>query len=65
MEDPGARAATTRASAGAREGQVEFPPEQTHNPLVTTVMLAVSLACIAIVLVLLLADVEGPFIGPW
>jgi hypothetical protein len=65
MEDPGARAVTTRTAAGVRERQVEFPPEQTHNPLVTTVMLAVSIACIVIVLVLLLADVEGPFIGPW
>lgn len=65
MEDPGARAVTTRSRTGARERQIEFPPEQTHNPLVTTVMLAVSLACVVIVVVLLLADVEGPFIGPW
>lgn len=65
MEDPGARAVTSTASARTREGQVEFRREQTHNPLVTTVMLAVSLACVVIVVVLLLADVEGPFIGPW
>ncbi len=65
MEDPGARATTTRTPGRAHERQIEFPPEQTHNPLVTTVMLAVSLACIVIVVVLLLADVEGPFIGPW
>ena len=65
MEDPGARAATTRSPVRARDRQVEFPREQTHNPLVTTVMLAVSLTCVVIVVVLLLADVEGPFIGPW
>ena len=65
MDDPGARTATTPAASRGRERQVEFPPLQTHNPLVTTVMLAVSLACVVIVVVLLLADVEGPFIGPW
>lgn len=65
MEDPGARAVTTRSRAGARDRQVEFPREQMHNPLVTTVMLAVSLACIVIVVAILLTDLEGPFIGPW
>jgi hypothetical protein len=67
MEDPGARAVTptARTGVGVRERQIEFPREQAHNPLVTTVMLAASLACIAIVLILLVADVEGPFIGPW
>lgn len=63
MSEPGSRSLATRT--GARERQVEFPREQTHNPLVTTVMLAVSLACIVIVVVLLVAGVEGPFIGPW
>ncbi len=66
MDDPGARAMTTSRTAGVqRERQIEFPREQAHNPLVTTVMLGVSLACIVIVVVLLLAGVEGPFIGPW
>lgn len=65
MEEPGARAVTPRERVGIRERQIEFPREQTHNPLVTTVMLAVSLACVVIVVVLLLAGVEGPFIGPW
>ncbi len=66
MEDPGARAVTTtREPVGGRERQIEFPAQQTHNPLVTTVMLVVSLACVAIVILLLLLDVEGPFIGPW
>jgi hypothetical protein len=48
-----------------RERQIEFPRLQTHHPLVTPVMLGLSIACIVIVVILLLADVEGPFIGPW
>jgi hypothetical protein len=48
-----------------RERQIEFPALQTHHPLVTPVCLVLSLACIVIVVVLVLADVEGPFIGPW
>jgi hypothetical protein len=28
-------------------------------------MLGLSLVCIVIVVVILLADVDGPFIGPW
>ncbi len=52
-------------SPAGRERQIEFPPEQTHNRLVAPVMIALSLACIAIVVIILLADVEGPFIGPW
>ena len=54
-----------RRERGPRERQVEFPPEQTHHPLVTPVMLGVSIACIVIVAILRLADVEGPFLGPW
>ena len=49
----------------ARERQIEFPPLQTHRPILSTVMVAISLACVAIVVLLLLADVDGPFIGPW
>jgi hypothetical protein len=28
-------------------------------------MIGLSIACIVIVVILLLADVDGPFIGPW
>ena len=49
----------------ARERQIEFPPMQTHDPRVTPFMLVFSLVCVAIVVILLLAGVEGPFIGPW
>jgi hypothetical protein len=49
----------------ARERQVEFPPNQTHDRRVTPVMLVLSLVCIVIVVILVAADVDGPFIGPW
>ena len=49
----------------ARERQIVFPPEQSAHPLVAPVMLGLSIACIVIVVILLLAGVEGPFIGPW
>ena len=48
-----------------RERQVEFPPEQTHHRLVTPVMLAVSIVCIIIVVIIVSTDTNGPFIGPW
>ncbi len=66
MDDPGARAMTTARDSGrARTRQVEFPREQMHNPLVTPVMLGASLLCIVVVVVILLTDLKGPFIGPW
>ena len=49
----------------ARERQIEFPPMQTHDPRVTVFMLAFSLACVLVVVILLVAGVDGPFIGPW
>jgi hypothetical protein len=49
----------------ARERQIDFPPEQTHHPLVTPVALGVAVVCVALVIILLVAGVEGPFIGPW
>jgi hypothetical protein len=48
-----------------RERQIEFPPEQSHHPLVTPVMWIASLACIVLVIILIFAVDEGPFIGPW
>lgn len=48
-----------------REKQIEFPPEQSPHPLVTPVSLGLAIACIVIVIILLVADVEGSFIGPW
>jgi hypothetical protein len=45
--------------------QIEFPPEQTHVRWLTPVLLLFSIACAVIVIVVLLTDAEGPFIGPW
>lgn len=47
------------------EKQVDFPPLQKEDPRVAPFMLGLCVACIVIVVVLLLADVDGPFIGPW
>ena len=45
--------------------QIDFPPLQTEVSWITPLMLILSLVCIVVVVILLLADVEGPFIGPW
>ncbi len=47
------------------EKQIEFPPEQTNDTRVAPFMLALSLICIVIVVVLLLSGAEGSYIGPW
>ena len=51
--------------AWPRERQIQFPSEQSHHPSVTPVSLGLALLCIVIVVIILLAGVEGPFIGPW
>jgi hypothetical protein len=48
-----------------REKQIEFPREQSHDPRVTPFMFGLSILCIVIVIILVAADVNGPFIGPW
>ncbi len=48
-----------------RERQIEFPREQQHHPLVTPVMLGVSILCVLIVIIIVSTDANGPFIGPW
>jgi hypothetical protein len=48
-----------------RERQIEFPPEQTHDRRVAPFMLVLSVICIVVVVILVAADVDGPFIGPW
>ena len=45
--------------------QIDFPPMQKEDSRVTPFMLGFSILCIVIVVILLLADVDGPFIGPW
>ena len=49
----------------AKEKQIEFPKEQSPNPLVTPVCWILSIVCIVVVVILTAADVDGPFIGPW
>jgi hypothetical protein len=48
-----------------RERQIEFPPMQTHLPMLTPVLLGVSILCIVIVVIVLLVHESGSFIGPW
>jgi hypothetical protein len=50
---------------GQRERQIEFPPMQTHPPIVTAVSLGLALACVVAVIIILLAHPSGSFIGPW
>ena len=45
--------------------QIDFPPLQKEVSWLTPFMIILSLICIAVVVILLLADVEGPLIGPW
>ncbi len=45
--------------------QVDFPRMQKEVSWVTPFMLILSLVCIGVVVILLLTDVDGPFIGPW
>jgi hypothetical protein len=45
--------------------QIDFPREQKELASVAPFMLGLSIVCIVIVVILLLADVDGPFIGPW
>jgi hypothetical protein len=45
--------------------QIDFPPQQKEVSWVAPFMLVLSLVCIAVVIILLVTDVDGPFIGPW
>jgi hypothetical protein len=45
--------------------QIDFPRMQKEVSWVAPFMLILSLVCIAVVVIILLADVDGPFIGPW
>ena len=47
------------------EKQIDFAPLQKEDSRVAPFMLALSLVCIVIVVVILLTDLDGPFIGPW
>jgi hypothetical protein len=45
--------------------QIDFPPQQKEVSWIAPFMIILSLICIVVVVIILLADVEGPFIGPW
>lgn len=45
--------------------QIDFPPLQKEDSRVAPFMLGLSIVCIVVVIIILLADVDGPFIGPW
>jgi UDP-N-acetylmuramyl pentapeptide phosphotransferase/UDP-N-acetylglucosamine-1-phosphate transferase len=45
--------------------QIDFPPLQKEHPRVAPVMIGVSVLFAVIVVIILLTDLDGPFIGPW
>jgi hypothetical protein len=45
--------------------QIDFPPMQKEDSKVAPFMLALSIVCIVVVVIILLTDLDGPFIGPW
>jgi hypothetical protein len=45
--------------------QIDFAPLQKEVSWLAPVLLGVSLLCIVLVIVFLVTDTEGPFIGPW
>ena len=45
--------------------QIDFPRLQKEVSWLAPFMLILSLVCIVVVVILLVTDVEGPFIGPW
>ena len=47
------------------EKQIDFPPLQKEDSRVAPFMLGLSLLCVIVVVIVLLTDLDGPFIGPW
>ena len=47
------------------EKQIDFQPLQKEVSWLAPFMLILSLVCIVVVVVILLSDLEAPFIGPW
>ena len=45
--------------------QIDFPPLQKEVSWLAPFMLGLSILCIVVVVIILLTDVDGPFIGPW
>jgi len=47
------------------EKQVDFPPMQKEVSWLAPFMLGFSILCTVIVVIILLTDFDGAFIGPW
>jgi hypothetical protein len=47
------------------EKQIDFPELQKEVPWITPFMLGVSVLFAVIVVIILLTDLDGAFIGPW
>jgi hypothetical protein len=45
--------------------QIDFPREQKEDARVAPFMIGLSIICAIIVVIILLTDAKGPFIGPW
>lgn len=45
--------------------QIDFPPLQKEDRRVAPFMWGLSILCIVIVVIILMTDLDGPFIGPW
>ncbi len=45
--------------------QIDFPPLQKEDSRVAPFMIGLSLVFVLIVVIILLTDLDGPFIGPW
>ncbi len=48
-----------------REKQIDFPAMQKEDPRVAPFMIGLCLVCVVVVVIMLLTDLDGPFIGPW
>lgn len=47
------------------ERQIDFDPMQKEVAWLAPFMIGFSILCAAIVVIILLSDLEAPFIGPW
>ena len=47
------------------EKQIDFDPMQKEVSWLAPFMIGLSLVCIVVVVVILLSDLDGAFIGPW
>jgi len=47
------------------EKQIDFPPLQKEVAWLAPFMLILSVLCVVVVVIILMTDLEAPFIGPW